>query len=178
MRVLDLDMDYFMKSVATFINESEPERLPEEDYGDSVWSEREVRNFLEGNLGLSKQNRIRGRVVAGHNESLFFWRELIEKGDLSTPFDVIHVDSHADLGLGYSSWTHILDYLLYYMGSPQPASSSHPFVDVKKSAFYYTAMLWAVESGVTSGTSATLFSPNKVCNRGQVVTFLFRAVSE
>lgn len=114
MRVLDLDMDYFMKSVATFINESEPERLPEEDYGDSVWSEREVRNFLEGNLGLSKQNRIRGRVVAGHNESLFFWRELIEKGDLSTPFDVIHVDSHADLGLGYSSWTHILDYLLYY----------------------------------------------------------------
>ena len=90
MKVLDLDMDYFMKSVATFINESEPERLPEEDYGDSVWSEREVRNFLEGNLGLSKQNRIRGRVVAGHNESLFFWRELIEKGDLSTPFDVIH----------------------------------------------------------------------------------------
>ena len=59
MRVLDLDMDYFMKSVATFINESEPERLPEEDYGDRVWSEREVRNFLEGNLGLSKQNRIR-----------------------------------------------------------------------------------------------------------------------
>lgn len=77
MKVLDLDMDYFMKSVATFINESEPERLPEEDYGDSVWSEREVRNFLEGNLGLSKQNRIKGRVVAGHNESLFFWRELI-----------------------------------------------------------------------------------------------------
>ena len=123
MKVLDLDMDYFMKSVATFINESEPERLPEEDYGDSVWSEREVRNFLEGNLGLSKQNRIRGRVVAGHNESLFFWRELIEKGDLYTPFDVIHVDSHADLGLGYSSWTHILDYLLYY---PVEERSQHP----------------------------------------------------
>ena len=101
MKVLDLDMDYFMKSVATFINESEPERLPEEDYGDSVWSEREVRNFLEGNLGLSKQNRIRGRVVAGHNESLFFWRELIEKGDLSTPFDVIHVDSHVHFDGNY-----------------------------------------------------------------------------
>ena len=63
MRVLDLDMDYFMKSVATFINESEPERLPEEDYWDSVWSEREVRNFLEGNLGLSKQNRIRDQII-------------------------------------------------------------------------------------------------------------------
>ena len=49
MRVLDLDMDYFMKSVATFINESEPERLPEEDYGYSVWSS------LKGTLGF--QNR-------------------------------------------------------------------------------------------------------------------------
>ena len=72
----------------------------------------------------------------------------------------------------------VVTFLWRAMGSPQPASSSHPFEDVKKSAFYYTAMLWAVESGVTSGTSATLFSPNKVCNRGQVVTFLFRAVSE
>ena len=112
MRVLDLDMDYFMKSVATFIGESETDRLPEDDYGDYVWTEREVRDFLENNLGLSKGNKIRGRVVAGHNESLFFWRELIEKGELSTPFDVIHVDSHADLGLGYRSWAHILDYLL------------------------------------------------------------------
>ena len=112
MRVLDLDMDYFMKSVATFIGESETDRLPEDDYGDYVWTEREVRDFLENNLGLSKGNKIRGRVVAGHNESLFFWRELIEKGELTTPFDVIHVDSHADLGLGYRSWAHILDYLL------------------------------------------------------------------
>ena len=112
MRVLDLDMDYFMKSVATFIGESETDRLPEDDYGDYVWTEREVRDFLENNLGLSKGNKIRGRVVAGHNESLFFWRELIEKGELTTPFDVIHVDSHADLDLGYRSWAHILDYLL------------------------------------------------------------------
>ena len=112
MRVLDLDMDYFMKYVATFIGESETDRLPEDDYGDYVWTEREVRDFLENNLGLSKGNKIRGRVVAGHNESLFFWRELIEKGELTTPFDVIHVDSHADLGLGYRSWAHILDYLL------------------------------------------------------------------
>lgn len=82
-KVLDLDMDYFMRSVATFINELEPERLSEDDYGDCIWTEREVRDFLEGNLGLSKNNKISGRVVVGHNESLFFWRELIEKGELS-----------------------------------------------------------------------------------------------
>ena len=131
MRVLDLDMDYFMKSVATFINESEPERLPEEDYGDSVWSEREVRNFLEGNLGLSKQNRIRGRVVAGHNESLFFWRELIEKGDLSTPFDVIHVDSHADLGLGYETLENAV--IVFFVPRADPViDAGHKSVDIRR----------------------------------------------
>lgn len=123
MRVLDLDMDYFMKAVATSIGESETDRLPEDDYGDYVWTEREVRDFLENNLGLSQGNKIRGRVVAGHNESLFFWRELIEKGELTIPFDVIHVDSHADLGLGYSSWAHILDYLLFY---PVEERYKHP----------------------------------------------------
>lgn len=101
-----------MKSVATFISEDNTERLSEEDYGSCIWNEREVRNFLEGNLGLTKYNKIRGRIVSGHNESLFYWRELIEKGDLCTPFEVIHVDSHADLGLGYSSWTYILNDLL------------------------------------------------------------------
>ena len=124
MRVLDLDMDYFMRFVASFINESETERLSEDEYGNCIWTEREVRDFIEGNLGLSKCNKIRGRVVAGHNESLFFWRELIEKGELSTPFDVIHVDSHADLGLGSSSWTHILDHLLYY---PVEERFQHPW---------------------------------------------------
>ncbi|MCH5350042.1 MAG: UPF0489 family protein [Oscillospiraceae bacterium] len=127
MRVLDLDMDYFMKSVATSVDESTPERLSEEDYGDCVWTEQEVRSFLEDNLGLSKEKKVRGRVVAGHNESLFFWKELIEKSELMTPFEVIHVDSHADLGFGDSSWTHILDYLLWY---PVEERSQHPrYVD-------------------------------------------------
>lgn len=123
MRVLDLDMDYFMTSIANCISDFVQERLPEDDYADCVWTETDVRNFLEKNLGLSKDKRIRGRVVAGHNESLFYWRELIEKGELSTPFDVIHVDSHADLGLGGSSWAHILDYLLYYPVEERP---QHP----------------------------------------------------
>ena len=123
LKVLDLDMDYFMRSVATFINESKQDRLSENDYGKYVWSAKEVRDFLEGRLGLSMDKKIRGKVVAGHNESLFFWRELIEKGDLATPFDIIHVDSHADLGLGYSSWTYILNELLCY---PVEERYKHP----------------------------------------------------
>ncbi|MBQ6946576.1 MAG: leucine-rich repeat protein, partial [Clostridia bacterium] len=52
---------------------------------------------------------------------------------------------------------------------------SNPFKDVKKSDFYYTPVLWAVEKGITSGTSKTTFAPNEACTRGQIATFLWRA---
>lgn len=71
--------------------------------GESVWSENRIRSFLENNLGLSKDRRIEGRIVCGHNEALFFWEELLADGKLSDPFEVVHVDSHADLGLGCAS---------------------------------------------------------------------------
>ena len=50
-----------------------------------------------------------------------------------------------------------------------------PFVDVPSGAYYYDAVAWAVENGVTGGTSATTFSPNAACTRAQMVTFLWRA---
>ena len=58
---------------------------------------------------------------------------------------------------------------------PEPSKTNHPFTDVKTTAFYYKAMLWAVEKGITNGTSDTTFSPNATCTRGQVVAFLWRA---
>ena len=61
-------------------------------------------------------------------------------------------------------------------GSPEPEHLSNPFVDVKESAFYYKSVLWAVENGITSGLSATQFGPNTICNRAQIVTFLYRAI--
>lgn len=60
-------------------------------------------------------------------------------------------------------------------GSPAPKSEINPFTDVKADAYYYDAVLWAVEQGITSGTSATTFSPDATCTRGQIVTFLWRA---
>ena len=114
MKLLDLDMDYFMENIAIGITESREERLSEDEYGYCVWSEQRIRSFLEDNLGLSKDRKIKGRIVTGHNEALFFWQELITKESLETPFEVVHIDSHADLGLGYLSWTYILDDLLQY----------------------------------------------------------------
>ena len=54
-------------------------------------------------------------------------------------------------------------------------TSENPFVDVTKSAYYYDAVLWAKEKGVTGGTDATHFSPEEACTRAQIVTFLWRA---
>lgn len=59
-------------------------------------------------------------------------------------------------------------------GSPKVENGKSPFTDVKADAYYYDAVLWAVEKGVTSGTSATTFSPDATVTRGQTVTFLYR----
>ena len=60
-------------------------------------------------------------------------------------------------------------------GSPEPENDVMPFTDVAAGAYYYDAVLWAMEQGITSGTSATAFSPNAVCTRAQIVTFLWRS---
>ncbi len=60
-------------------------------------------------------------------------------------------------------------------GSPAPKNSRMPFTDVSPSAYYYDAVLWALEEGITTGISSTTFSPDAVIDRAQVVTFLHRA---
>ena len=60
-------------------------------------------------------------------------------------------------------------------GSPAAKSGAMPFADVKAGSYYETAVLWAVENGITKGTSDTMFSPDATCTRAQIVTFLWRA---
>lgn len=60
-------------------------------------------------------------------------------------------------------------------GEPEAAAADTPFADVAEDAYYYHAVLWAVENGITTGTTETTFSPDAVCTRAQIVTFLYRA---
>ena len=60
-------------------------------------------------------------------------------------------------------------------GSPTPKTKVMPFADVKAGSYYYDAVLWAVENGITKGTSGTTFSPDATCSRAQIVTFLWRS---
>lgn len=71
---------------------------------------------------------------------------------------------------------HVVTFLWRAMGSPEPESAHNPFVDVKTSDFYFKAVLWAVENGITNGLDATHFGPFAYCNRAQVVTFLYRTM--
>ena len=60
-------------------------------------------------------------------------------------------------------------------GSPKPEIRTMPFTDVPVGSYYYDAVLWAVENGITKGTSDTTFSPNMTCTRAQIVAFLWRS---
>ena len=60
-------------------------------------------------------------------------------------------------------------------GCPTPKGSEMPFADVVKGSYYEQAVLWAVENGITNGTSAAAFSPDAICTRAQAITFLWRS---
>ena len=66
----------------------------------------------------------------------------------------------------------VVTYLWKLAGKPKAAKAS--FTDVASNAPYAQAVAWAVEQGITNGTSTTTFSPNDTCTRGQIVTFLWR----
>lgn len=100
MRVLDIDLDYFLDSPVSGDEVSEEDRVTSPECVQSVWNESRVRAYFEKQLGLSKDKKIKGRVFKEHDEALYFWDELINAELLFPPFSVVHIDSHPDLGFG------------------------------------------------------------------------------
>ena len=92
-------------------------------------------------------------------------KEGITNGTSSTTFGSYDVCNRAA----------VVTFLWRAAGQPEPASTENPFTDVKTGDFFYKAVLWAVENGITNGVDATHFGPTAACNRAQVVTFLYRA---
>lgn len=92
----------------------------------------------------------------------------ITKGTTDTTFSPNNVCNRAQM----------VTFLWRASGSPTPKKSKNAFVDVKKSAYYYKAVLWAVENGITKGVDKAHFAPDQNVSRGQAVTFLYRAQNE
>ncbi len=72
----------------------------------------------------------------------------------------------------------VVTFLWRAAGKPTPTTQTNPFTDVAEGIWYRDAVLWAVEKGITNGTSATTFSPGDTCTLAHVITFLYRAAGE
>lgn len=89
-------------------------------------------------------------------------QEMIEKGtDVSAP----------------CTRSAAVTFMWFAAGKPEAKTTAN-FTDVAAGANYAAAVAWAVENGITTGTSASTFSPENTCTRGQIVTFLYRALSK
>jgi hypothetical protein len=107
-RVLDLDLDFFVLPTEHF--RSGRRRLPASRF--SCSAPEDVEAFLEKQCGLSRTKKIPGRLCVDHDEAFDTWKEWIGNGLIQAPFDVDHVDAHADHGLGDPSWTYLLTEVL------------------------------------------------------------------
>ena len=107
-------------------------------------------------------------VPAGsYYEDAVIWA--VDKG-ITTGTDATHFSPD-----GICTRTQAVTFLWRTAGSPAAKSAVMPFTDVKAGSYYYDAVLWAVEQGITKGTSETMFSPDATCSRAQIVTFLWRS---
>jgi hypothetical protein len=109
-RILDIDLDFFLDTI-----ESRPvfwkRRLSTRHH--RPWKPNEVRQFLEQRCGLNQDVKVHAGIGTHHHEAFLWWRQLVEAEELATPFEVVHVDAHADLGVGVGGLYRIEREILY-----------------------------------------------------------------
>ncbi len=107
--VLDIDLDFFLDRI--FYAPDEPQgRLSGEEY--QVDDEQKVVSYLEKQCGLSESSPVPGAMCEHHVEVYDWWEAMVDEGILEPPFEVVHVDAHADLGLGNLSCLYIAEEML------------------------------------------------------------------
>ncbi len=106
-------------------------------------------------------------AVGSYYEDAVAWalRNAVTSGTSTTTFSPNKTCTRAE----------VVTFLWRSAGSPKPARDSEPFSDVGVKDWYREAVIWAIQKGITNGTSATTFSPNNTCTSAEVVTFLHRA---
>lgn len=106
--ILDIDLDFFLDNRFT----SKPQdRLDSNEY--HPWKPYEVVNYLEQNCKLDKNKKISGKYFTYHDEVFYFLRDLQYQENYKLLFSIDHLDAHADLGLGDTSFMYIITELMY-----------------------------------------------------------------
>ena len=108
MRVLDLDMDFFLSDPCPLA----PLGERPDDSCASVWRDEDVIRFLEEQCGLSRENPVPGMIFDTHDKALDFWAARLADGSLTAPFEVVHVDTHSDLAFGPPGTNYVLNVVL------------------------------------------------------------------
>ena len=108
MRVLDLDMDFFLSHPCPLAAYGE---RPDESCA-QVWRDEDVVRFLEEQCGLSRAHPVPGAIFDTHDKALDFWHARLMDGRLTTPFEVVHVDTHSDLAFGPPGTKYVLNVVL------------------------------------------------------------------
>ena len=116
MRVLDLDMDFFLSGPCPLAELGE---RPEEGCV-KVGSEDAVVRFLEEKCGLSREHPVPGAIFDTHDKALDFWTARVKSGELETPFEVVHVDTHSDLAFGPPGTNFVLNVVLSRLPDLRP----------------------------------------------------------
>lgn len=105
-RVLDLDLDFFLNGAAHYVQKSD-KRLSDDEY--RPWTDKQVRDYLEKHLKLRTDKKIPAILCVNHDEVLYHCEKLICEKWVAAPFDLVHVDAHADMGMGSDAWVEILE---------------------------------------------------------------------
>lgn len=107
--VLDLDLDFFLSPYEGL--NAHPRRLSREKF--IPWTEDAVRDFLETQCLLDRTAPKPGRFIIEHIDAFWCWRDLLANGILVSPFSLVHVDAHADLGCGGPCFKYLHGELLH-----------------------------------------------------------------
>ncbi len=108
MRVLDIDLDFFLADCCPLAAPGERPAL----LGHEPWEPERVQAFLEGQCHLSAARPKPGAIFETHDGALAYWLKRIEEGSLTAPFYVTHVDAHSDLGIGRPGPGYVLNTVL------------------------------------------------------------------
>ncbi len=126
MRVLDMDLDFFLADCCPLAPLGERPAL----LGHEPWSAEAVTDFLERQCGLSPARPLPGAIFPTHDGALRFWAERIRDGALIAPFHVTHIDAHSDLGIGKPGPGFVLNTVLCQ--SPERRADLMRWYDMKQ----------------------------------------------
>ena len=162
---VDPDKGYLLDTLTVLDGKDKELKLTDKGDGKFTFTMPDSKVTVEATFKTAGNNPFTDVPAGAYYEDAVVWA--VDKG-ITTGTSAAAFDPN-----GSCTRAQIVTFLWRAAGSPEPKTMKG-FDDVASNAYYAKAVAWAVENGITTGTSASKFSPNDPCTRTQAVTFLFR----